>query len=443
MSSNGHEHLDLAPPNSYECEEALLGSIIVNPACFVEIQEMVSKRDFYFLRHQYIWEAMERLWERHDALDYVTLVNELRALGKLDDIGGAAHITFLTTCMPTSMHAPVYAGLVQTAAIRRRLIEACDRIKTEATNEALDILQLAEIAQKEIFHVTDIKAETTMASIAELASQHYDKIERLSQGATFGIPTGFNRLDNLLGGLKRKKLYVVAGRPGMGKTGLLQTMALSLARVDQRVLFLSMEMSLDEVMDRFAAIETGINLQKFSSGLTPEENARYVHALDRISRLPIVVDEKARLTPTSIRAKTERVIQAHGVDVLMLDYMQLAKGDEGKRYGTQEQEIADISSSLKELAKDMNIPVIAAAQFNRNGSQRSDRTPILEDLRGSGQIEQDADVVMFLHSEDYYLPKEAQPVDFHTQAIVAKNRSGPMGEVYMTFKRPITKFVEV
>lgn len=442
MSSNGHALIEEFVPYSQECEEALIGCLIVNPSYFSAVSQVISGRDFFILRHQHIFEAIERLWERHDEIDYVTVTHELRTMGKLDDIGGAAHLSYLCNAMPTTVHAPIYASLVQRAAIRRRLMTTCDRIKNEAVNESTDILRLAELAQSEIFNVTDIKDETTMASMRELASAHFDKMELVQRGETFGIPTGYNQLDKLLGGFKRKKLYVIAGRPGMGKTGFLQTAALSMARMGARILFLSMEMSLNEVMDRFVAIETGINLEAFAEGLTPEQNSRYVNALDRLSRLPIVIDEKARLTPTTIRAKTERVMQAQGVDAVIVDYMQLARGDEDKRYGTQEQEIADISSSLKELAKDLNIPVIAAAQFNRNGSGRADRTPILEDLRGSGQIEQDADVVIFLHSEDYYLPKPAQPVDFDTQVIVGKNRSGPMGEVHMTFKRPITKFVE-
>lgn len=444
MSSNGHtQELDnIQIPQSWEAEQAVLGSVLIHEQVFAQLIPIITRRDFYYLRHRYIWEVMESLWERHESIDYLTVNTELKAIGKLDEIGGPAFITGLINDTPTALHAPVYANIIQSAAIRRRLLEATDDIRKAAIDGSIRIEQVAEAAQREIFNVTDIRDDRTMATIREMASAHYDKIDQLQSGVTFGIPSGFKGLDNLLMGLKRKKLYIIAARPGMGKTAMLQTTALHAARLDQRILFLSMEMSLDEVMDRFIAIETGINLQKLASGLTAEESARYVAALDRVSALPIVVDEKARQSPTTIRAKVERVMQSMGIDLLMVDYLQLAKGDDGKRYGTQEQEIADISSSLKELAKDFNIPVLCAAQFNRNASGRADRTPILEDLRGSGQIEQDADVVIFLHSDDYYLPKQEQPTDFEVQVIVGKNRSGPMGDVPMVFRRGITKYVE-
>ncbi|QPC84657.1 replicative DNA helicase [Phototrophicus methaneseepsis] len=433
---------DPGAPFSQQAEEAVVGAVLLDPSSFVNVSAFLHSEDFFLLRHNYIWAAMSRLSERNDAIDLLTVAEELDNYSQLEAIGGQAYLIQLTNNTPTSVYAEVYGHIVERTAIRRRLMEAADQIKQLALDEEKNIDHVISDAEAQLFSVSDMQMKRDFVPMWEALSAYYDRIEELlqNQGQALGVPSGFKDLDQLLGGFQRSDLIVFAGRPGMGKTSFLLTTAMNAARVGARVAIFTMEMGVEQMVQRMVAMETGINVQKLRlAQLTAQEAARFTEAVGRISNFPIFIDDTPAMSPLEMRTKCRRLAHEHGLDLVMVDYMQLMNAGRGYE-NNRVQEISFISRNLKEIAREFNIPLISAAQLSRAVEQRQDKRPVLSDLRESGSIEQDSDIVMFLYRDEVY--NEATEFPNQADILVSKHRNGPTGTIQLYFEKRLTKFMD-
>ncbi len=445
VESRDADPLTLAP-HSVEAEEAVLGSILMNPESLHEVRTFLSPEDFFILRHGWIYEGILRLSDRDDAIDTRTLAEELRAQGRLDDIGGEAYLNYLPTTVPTALHAEVYGHLVERASIRRRLLGAAGDIARLAHDEDRDINEVIDQAESALFTVTEQRLHQELVPMSVALTRYYDRIEALRQSdePSLGVSSGFADLDALLGGLQKSDLVIVAGRPGMGKTSFMLSLAMNAARKSgARIAMFSMEMSSEQLVQRMIAMETHINAQDLRQGkLNDAQWARFIEAVDSMSRLNIFFDDSPSLSAMQLRTKCRRLYREYGLDLVIIDYLQLmSAGRSVGRDTNRVQEITYISRALKELARELNVPVLSAAQLSRAVEQRQDKRPQLSDLRESGSIEQDADVVIFLYRDDVYNPLSEQVG--HADVIVAKHRNGPTGSIGLMFLKERTQFVGV
>ena len=434
----------LQVPVSLEAEQALLGAILLEPKAFLNIASFLTGDDFYLKRHEYIWMALNRLQERDDAIDYVTLSRELEDMSVLEEIGGPAYLTGLVNNTPSSVHAEVYGRLVERASIRRKMLVATDEIRKLALDEELPIDKVISESEQTLFSVSSSQIKREFVPIWDAVSEYYDEMEKLlaaGQGMV-GLPTGFKALDGLLGGFQKSDLIVFAGRPGMGKTSWLLTVALNVARRGARVALFTMEMGVEQMVQRLISMETGIKIQQLrTASISAREHTRFTEAIGRIANLPLFIDDTPSITPVEMRTKCRRLQHEYGLDVVMVDYMQLMSA--GRAYeNNRVQEISYISRSLKELARELNVTMLSTAQLSRAVEQRQDKRPQLSDLRESGSIEQDADAVMFLYRDEVYNP---ETTEFPNQAdvLLSKHRHGPTGIIQLYFEKSITKFMDV
>ncbi len=398
--------LNLAP-HSVEAEEAVLGSILMNPEAMHEVRSFLTSEDFFILRHGWIYEALERLHERGDALDTRTLAEELRAQGRLDEVGGEAYLRYLPTTVPTALHAEVYGHIVERAAIRRRLLGAAGDIAQLAHDQERDINQVIDQSEAALFTVTERRLRQELLPMRIAISEYFDRIERLreSEEEALGVPTGFYDLDRLLGGLQKSDLIVVAGRPGMGKTSFVLTLALNAARQGgARIAIFSMEMSNEQLVQRLIASETGISSQDLRLGKVGDsEWQRFVNAVDTMSGLKIFFDDSPAVSTMQLRTKCRRLYREHGLDLIIVDYLQLmSSGTSMGRDINRVQEITYISRALKELARELNVPLVSAAQLSRAVEQRQDKRPQLSDLRESGCLA--GDTLVALADSGHHVP---------------------------------------
>ncbi|MCE2489685.1 MAG: replicative DNA helicase [Anaerolineae bacterium] len=430
-------------PFSAEAEEAVLGAILLNPEVWVDIASFLQQDDFFLLRHRWIWEAMQRITERNESLDYLTVGEELAQLGHLEDIDGTASLVRLINNTPVSVHAEVYGRIVERAALRRRLLAAAETIQGAARDEQQTMESVIEQSEDSIFRAIESREKRELVPIRTIIEKYYERIEYLIRhsDAPLGLPTGFRAIEQLLGGMQKSDLLIFAGRPGMGKTSFLLSVLLFVARQGGRVAFFTMEMDREQIVQRLASMETGISMQKLRLGqLAANEQGRLVEAMDRLGELQIFIDDTPALNPLELRAKCRRMNFRTGVDLIIVDYMQLMNAG-GAYENNRVQEISFISRSLKELARDLNIPLLSAAQLSRAVEQRQDKRPQLRDLRESGSIEQDADIVMFLYRDEVY--NEATEIPGQADIIVAKHRNGPTGTVSLFFDKAVTRFRDV
>lgn len=391
-------------PYSQEAEEAVLGAVMVNPDAFLGLASFLKAEDFYIMRHAYIWEALTRISERNERADFVTVQEELRTMGRLNDIGGPAYLLQLINNTPTSVHAEVYGRLVERAAIRRRLLAAADEIKALALEEDLPIEKVTSESESRLFSVTERNLRRDLIPIREAISEYFDRIEHLMQhpDEPMGLPTGFRDLNELLGGLQRSDLLIFAGRPGMGKTSFLLSVAMNTANIGARVAIFTMEMGHDQIVQRLISMETGINTQRLRNGqLNQQEWSRFVQATGRLANLRIFIDDTPALSPLQMRAKCRRLMHEYGLDLVIVDYLQLMTSGGGYE-NNRVQEISYISRSLKEMARELNVPVFAAAQLSRAVEQRQDKRPVLSDLRESGCLS--GDTLIFQAETGNYVP---------------------------------------
>ncbi len=440
--NNPFSNVTQAAPFSQEAEEAVLGALLTNTNVYFSVASFLRAEDFFLLRHQWIWHAIERIVERNEDYDYLTVAQELRDIGHLEEIGGPAYLLQLVNNTPSSSNAEVYGRLVERASTRRRLLTAAEEIKALALDEALSIERVTDEAETRLFNVTEDQQKRALISMKDAIGEYFGRIEHLmnNQDQALGLPTGFRSLDALLGGLQKSDLLIFAGRPGMGKTSFLLSVVLNAARYDKRIAIFTMEMGIEQIVQRMVSMETGINMQRLRLGqVDNNEWSRLVEAVGRLSKYNIFIDDSPAMTPLQMRTKCRRMAREHGLDLVIVDYMQLMNSG-GVYENNRVQEISYISRHLKELAREMNIPVFSAAQLSRAVEQRQDKRPQLSDLRESGSIEQDADLVIFLYRDEVY--NEATETPNQAEIIVAKHRNGPTDTVSLYFDKTITRFLD-
>lgn len=430
-------------PFSQEAEEATIGGVLLNPGSFLSIASFLKKEDFFLVRHQHIWQVFTEMSERNEPLDIVLIKEALEAHNYLEAIGGIGYLIQLANNATSSFHTETYARLVERTSVRRKLMQAANDILALAANETLTLDNVIADAEAKLFSVSDTQIKRSFVSMSEGLRDYYEHIsEIVARSGVVGVPSGFRDLDALLGGFQRSDLLVFAGRPGMGKTSFLLTVALNAARRGARVAIFTMEMGVDQILQRLVAMESRINVQNLRLGrLSPQEMSRFTEVIGRLSPLPIFIDDTPALNPLDIRTKARRLAHEYGLDLIIVDYMQLMNSGSPTRENNRVQEISYISRALKELARELNVPLISAAQLSRAVEQRNDKRPVLSDLRESGSIEQDADIVMFLYRDEVY--NEATEYPNQAEIIVAKHRNGPTDTITLFFEKSLTKFMDI
>lgn len=420
-----------ALPHSLEAEEALLGSVIINPDAYWELTDLITAEDFYLHRHRWIWESFTRLAARRTPIDFLILTEDLDTAGHLAEVGGAAYLTTLLTRTPTSLHAVAYAEIVRATAIRRRLLSAANEIAKAAFQEDQDLSETLNTAERAILAVAARASDRDLVPAADIVARVFDYVS--AGAAARGLSTGFSALDEILAaGLRPSDLAVVAGRPGMGKTGFLLSLARHAAlEPGRRVALFSLEMDADSVLMRLLAHQSQVDFERIRApSLRPEDWPPFTTAAEILAASGLFVDDTALLTPTQLRTRCRRLHAAGGLHLVLIDYLQLMSG--GGRFDNRAHEVAHISRQLKLIARELSVPVLAAAQLSRSVEQRNDKMPQLSDLRESGAIEQDADIVMFLY-------RDAETPNL-TRLRIAKQRNGPTGEIELLFRNRLTKF---
>lgn len=427
-------------PISAESEEAVLGGILTNPNAFFEVIVFLKPDDFFMLKNRYVYQAMIAITERKEPLDFLTIIQELKAQNHIGEIGGAAYLTTLVNNTPTSMHTTVYGHLVQRAAIRRQLMQYGQDVIKSAADEKIE---LSEVINKLESKQIDIAARYTGANtqpLKQAISAYYARLEALMDNPQemLGVPTGFTELDRVFMGFDDQSLTLLGARPGMGKTSMMLSTALNMAKAGKRVGFFSMEMGVEQLMTRLVAMESGINAQRLRSGqLTQQEWGQFVKVAGDMNELPIFVDDTTIWTPLQLHAKCASMKRRLGLDIIMIDYVGLMSGG-GKYRDNKVAEAGWISRSLKGMARDLKTAVWGAIQLNRNLEQRGDKRPILSDLRESGDYEQDADNVLFIYRDEVYNENTQTPGQ--ADIIIAKHRNGPVGTVPLYFEKTLTRF---
>jgi replicative DNA helicase len=427
-------------PHSREAEEALIGSILINPEAYYDVAEFLQAEDFYIHRHRWIWEAFVHLNEHRSPIDFLTVTEELDQRDQLSEVGGRAYLTALINNVPSSLHAEAYGHIIEETATRRRMLEAANRIAKLAYKENLGIETVMDDAEKAVFGVSERRLAREMESIQHVLSEYYDRIDELSRrgGDILGVPTGFIDLDRLLGGMQPSDFLIIAGRPGMGKTGFIISAARHAALVNKKhVAIFSLEMSNEQLAQRLISQETGIDSQRLRDGkLSDEQWPLFTHAIEVLSDTHIFLDDTPAITPLQLRTKCRRLHLEHRLDLICVDYLQLMTGD--TRPENRVQEVSYISRNLKVLARELKVPVLAAAQLSRAVEQRAEKKPVLSDLRESGSLEQDSDVVMFIYRPEHYEEDTLKPNI--AEIMLAKHRNGPVGNVELVFIKHLAKF---
>ncbi|MCG5125615.1 replicative DNA helicase [Candidatus Saccharibacteria bacterium] len=434
------------PPQNIEAEKSLLGSILLDSTTFPDILEKLKPIDFYHQIHGHIYRAMMNLYERSQPIDLVTLTSELKSLKLLKEVGGATYISNLTMVVPTAANALSYANLVEQASIRRRLIKAGTEIATKAYDSANEVGAMLGQAEKELFAVSDSNTKTDYTALSDLLVDAYDRMEMLSKnkGALRGLKTGFRDLDNKTAGLQKGDLIIIGARPAMGKTTFAQNLAYNVAGINKcGVLFFSMEMAKNEIVDRIISTTSNVDSWRIRTGnISNDDFAKIGDALGEMGEIPLYLDDTSSMTILELRNKARRAHHDHNIGLIIVDYLQLITGSD--RYaGNRVQEVTEISRGLKILARELEIPVIALAQLSRGVTGRDDPRPVLSDLRESGSIEQDADLVMFLHRVDYYHQEEGYEPTNITELLMAKHRHGAIGKIELYFHPELLRFMNL
>jgi replicative DNA helicase len=443
------------PPNDNDAEEAVIGSLLINGTSIFQIADFLQPPDFYFEQNQWLFEAAVTLYKRDEAINQVTLAQELSRTGKLESVGGAAKLSYLISVCPTSLDIEHYARIVYRLSIMRQMITAGNRISTIGYESGPDVEESMAKAESVLFKLRRGGGSNDLTHIREVLDKYFeveqksdDKPERLPY-----VPCGFAGLDEFLGGLQRSDLIIVAGRPSMGKTSLALNMARN-AAVQSRacVALFSLEMGRDSLVTRLVSSESGINSRRirFGEHHNEEEERKIMEATGILSEVPIYIDDTPMIRVAEMRAKALRLNYERSIDLVIIDYLQLMQGEATRGGGENRvQEISLISRSLKALARELDAPVIAVSQLSRAVEMRTSHEPQLSDLRESGSIEQDADVVMFIYRDEYYYKNEEEWVTSHpdrefpreeADVIIAKHRNGPTGRVKLRFRQNLAKF---
>lgn len=429
-------------PQNIEAECGVLGSIIIDPEAIVQVADFLQGEDFYRDANRTIYETVVQLYEQRIPADFITICDVLERQNKLNEVGGPGYITALINQVPTSGNVEYYGRIVERNAIMRRLAHAAGEIAGVAYSDA-EAEEALDKAEQSIFAISQRHTHNDFSALKDLMVDYMEKLNMLHdrRGTIVGVPTGFTDLDRLTGGLQRSDLIILAARPAVGKTSLALSLAHNSAlKHQQSVAVFSLEMSKEQLVQRLLSMDAAIDQQRLRTGwIEDDEWERIVIAMENLSQGNIWIDDTAGISTTEMRSKARRLQAEHGVDLIIVDYLQLMQSTmNGKRNENRVQEVSEISRNLKGLARELDVPVLALAQLSRTVESRQSKVPQLSDLRESGSIEQDADIVMFIYRDDVYNPdSERKNI---ADIIVAKHRNGPVGEVSLYFQASQTRF---
>ena len=449
---------DRVPPQNIEAEQSVLGAMLIDPKAAVLVTEMLKPEDFYREAHKVIYRAMLTLQAKNEPIDMITLINELKSMKKLDDVGGFSYITLLANVVLTAANVEYHAKIVEEKSILRQLVENGTAIACMGYEGAEDVLDILDKAEKRILNISNRKGRADFAVISDVLVNTINRIEKvlsLKEPIT-GLPTGFKDLDYMTGGMQPGDYIILAARPSMGKTALAlniaQNVAIRCSRKDEpkkTVAFFSFEMSAELLVQRMLCAEANVDAQLLRVGGEIKEEKdnsglwnRLWIATDRLAEAQIFIDHLSNGTIMDVRSKARRLKEKQGLDLIVIDYLQMMKGTGRSSTENRQQEVSEISRGLKALARELSVPVLALSQLSRNVEQRTIKRPILSDLRESGSLEQDADIVMFLYREDYYKGPDEEHT-YVTELNIAKHRNGPTGMVPLFFHEKYTKFVSL
>jgi len=434
-------------PQNVDAEASLLGAILIDSDAVVKVADKITASDFFDPRHRRIYEAVTQLYERRKPVDVLTLSDQLKSNEFLDSIGGPAYLAELTNFVPSASHADEYAEIIAQKAMRRRLIKTGQEVSSYGFDETKELKDLIEDAERKLFEVSGQNIKQSIVSLESILEASFDRLDDLhkDKNKIRGVPTGFKDLDNVLAGLQRSDLFILAARPAMGKTALLLNLAHNVAvMAKEPVLIFSLEMSKEQLVDRLLSMESGVDAWALRTGnLTDADFEKIGVAMGKLSEAPIYIDDTPGITVSELRTKARREAHQRGsLGLIIIDYLQLMSG--GGKYadfGNRVQEISEISRGLKGIARELNAPLIAASQLSRSVESRSPQIPQLADLRESGAIEQDADIVTFIYREDYYNPETDRKGI--TDLLIKKHRNGPTADVELYFDRKKQRFRSV
>jgi replicative DNA helicase len=434
-------------PQSVDIEASLLGAILIDPDAIVKVADVIRPIDFYDDRHRTIYESALRLYEQRSPIDVLTLSEELKADGALKEVGGGAYLTQLTNTVPTATNAEQYAAIVATKSIRRRLITVSNEIAQIGHDEKRTIAELVEEAESKLFEVSQRHVGNDISSIESILAASFDRLDALhkDKGTIRGVSTGFKDMDSKLAGLQKSDLLILAARPAMGKTAMALNLAQNISvKSKVPVLLFSLEMSKEQLVDRMLASEAGVNSWNLRTGnMSDSDFEKIGHAMGSLSEAELYIDDTPGITVSELRTKARREAHKHELGLIIVDYLQLMSGGAKFSGGNNRvQEISEISRGLKLVARELNVPLIALSQLSRSVESRSPQIPQLSDLRESGSIEQDADVVMFLYRDDYYNPDTSEKPNI-LDVFISKHRNGPTGRVELYFDRERQKMMNL
>jgi replicative DNA helicase len=435
---------DRTPPHNIEAEQAVLGAIFLEPEAMSTAAEYLLPEDFYRASHQRIFEVMLTLSDKGEPIDLVTVTTALSNNKVLEEVGGVSYLTDVANSVPTAANIMYYTKIVSEKSTLRSLIRTATNIVTTGYEEEDDLEDVLNSAEKDILEVSQRKNSSAFKSIKDVLIDVYDNIEQLhnSEGGTTGIPTGYRDLDKITSGFQRNDLIIIAARPSMGKTAFALNIAQNVAvHTDENVAIFSLEMGADQLVSRMLCAEGNIDAQRLRTGnMEADDWNKLTMAMGSLSNAGIYIDDTPGIRVSEIRSKCRRLKQEHGLGMILIDYLQLIQGRANSKENRQ-QEVSEISRSLKGLARELNVPLIALSQLSRGVESRQDKRPMMSDLRESGSIEQDADIVGFLYRDDYY-DQESENQNI-IEIILAKQRNGPVGTVELAFVKEYNKFVDL
>ena len=449
---------DRVPPQNIEAEQSVLGAMLIDNTAASLVVEMLLPEDFYRESHKVIYRAMLALLAKNVPLDMVTLINELKKMNKLDDVDGVAYITLLANFVPTAANVKYHAKIVEEKSILRQLVEGGTAIAYMGYEGAGDAADILDKAEKRILNISNRKGGVDFSIISDVVTKTIKRIEKAleSREPVTGLATGFKDLDYLTSGMQPADFIILAARPSMGKTALALNIAQNVAirgskegEPKKTVAFFSFEMSEELLVQRMLCAEAEIDSQRLRAGSEMKNEGDNLNlwgklwvAADRLSEAQIFIDHNSNGTVMNVRSKARRLKAEKGLDLIIIDYLQMMQGTGRNNSDNRQQEVSDISRGLKALARELNIPVIALSQLSRNVESRTVKRPILSDLRESGSLEQDADIVLFLYREDYYKGPDEEHT-YITELNIAKHRNGPTGMVPLFFHEKYTKFISL
>ena len=436
------QYYDRIPPQNLEAEQAVLGAIVLQDEALITAMERVNTDDFYDKPHQLIFEAMLQLGEDNQPIDLVTLTSLLQDRGQLEDIGGVSYLARLAHSVPTAANVEYYAQIIEEKSMLRRLIRTATQIVSEGYTGGEDVSGMLGDAERKILEISNRRSGSGFVYIRDVLMEVFDRVEMLheNKGGTSGIPTGFVDLDKMTNGFQKNDLIIVAARPSVGKTAFALNIAQNVAvRANETVAIFSLEMSAPQLVQRMICAEANLDANVMRTGDFKDDDwAKLTMGISSLSEAEIYIDDTPGVTVADIRSKCRRLKKEKGLGMIVIDYLQLIHG-RGKAGENRQQEVSEISRTLKQIARELEVPVIALSQLSRGVEQRQDKRPMMSDLRESGSIEQDADIVSFLYRDDYY-NQDSEKKNI-IEIIIAKQRNGPVGTVELVFLKNFNKFV--